>query len=71
MATQGIVSIRRNGKMIAKVVAGCDGMNAQKMAEVVAGCDGMNAQKMANCLELALKTIRASEKAFNAIRRDA
>ena len=33
MATQGIVSVRENGIVVMKVVAGCDGYNAQKLAD--------------------------------------
>lgn len=32
MATQGIVSLTRNGDVVLKCVAGCDGMSAPKVA---------------------------------------
>lgn len=32
MATQGIVSVRENGQVVFKVIAGCDGYNAVKLA---------------------------------------
>jgi hypothetical protein len=35
MATQGIVTVRDKGSVVMKVVAGCNGQNAQKVAEVL------------------------------------
>jgi hypothetical protein len=35
MATQGLVSVTRNGKVVAKAVAGCDGYNANKLAQAI------------------------------------
>lgn len=35
MATQGIVSIRQNGKMLFKAVAGSNGANARKLAALL------------------------------------
>lgn len=32
MATQGIVTVRKGGRVIVKVIAGCDGYNARKLA---------------------------------------
>ena len=32
MATQGLVTITRQGKVVMKFIAGCDGMNASKVA---------------------------------------
>lgn len=33
MATQGVVSVTENGKVILKAIAGCDGYNAKLLAE--------------------------------------
>ena len=33
MATQGVVSLVRKGKVFFKVVAGCDGYNAERLAD--------------------------------------
>jgi len=35
MATQGVVSVIADGKMIMKIVAGCDGYNAERVAEYI------------------------------------
>jgi len=35
MGTQGIVSLVRGGKVVYKVIAGCNGMNARAVAEAV------------------------------------
>lgn len=32
MATQGLVTVRRKGRVIMKVIAGCEGFNARKLA---------------------------------------
>ena len=41
MGTQGIVSVVKDGEMLVKAVAGCDGYNAHALAQEIADC-GMN-----------------------------
>ncbi len=35
MTTQALISIMKNGKVIIKIVAGCDGYNADKIAKII------------------------------------
>jgi len=39
MATQGLVTIQKNGEVVMKIVAGCDGMQAGTLASAIRGLD--------------------------------
>ena len=44
MATQGLVTVRGDNKVVMKVIAGCDGYNAKKLATALKGLWPVDAQ---------------------------
>lgn len=45
MATQGLISVVKNRKVVMKIVAGCDGYNAEKLAQEIKESWPISAQK--------------------------